>query len=220
MTAERSRVRPPGTRAAATRELLLRAAERVFLEDGFHDASIVRITMEAGVGHGTFYTHFESKQQIFDDLLMDLNRRLRHSLTVKSEAAPSRIEAERRGFKGIVEFAKEHPAIFRMVRQAEFQSPEIYRQHYEVMADRYRERLADAMARGEILSMSPEVLAWTLMGIAEMVAMRWSLWNGHGAPPGDVDAEEALDQIWSMLERGLRMKRRDGGDPTSSEADR
>ncbi len=46
---------PPRTaRGEATRQRLLDAAERLFGTRGFHDTSIVEITREAGVGHGTF----------------------------------------------------------------------------------------------------------------------------------------------------------------------
>ena len=41
---------------------LLEAAEQVFAELGYHDASIVKITEAAGVGQGTFYLYFASKK--------------------------------------------------------------------------------------------------------------------------------------------------------------
>ena len=41
-------------RGERTRQKLLEAAERIFAELGYHDASIVKITEAAGVGHGTF----------------------------------------------------------------------------------------------------------------------------------------------------------------------
>ena len=53
-------------RAASRRaRRLLDAAEQVFAELGYHDASIVKITEAAGVGQGTFYLYFASKK---DDL--------------------------------------------------------------------------------------------------------------------------------------------------------
>ena len=56
-----------------TRGRLLEAAEHVFGELGFYDASIVKITEEAGVAQGTFYLYFASKKDIFDELVRDLN---------------------------------------------------------------------------------------------------------------------------------------------------
>ena len=38
----------------------------MFAEQGYHEASIVKITERAGVGLGTFYLYFDSKQAIFE----------------------------------------------------------------------------------------------------------------------------------------------------------
>ena len=56
-------------RGARTRRRLLDAAEQVFAELGYHEASIVKITEAAGVAQGTFYLYFDSKQAIFDELV-------------------------------------------------------------------------------------------------------------------------------------------------------
>lgn len=48
-----------------TRDRLTRSARVVFERDGFLNARITDIAAEARVGHGTFYTHFESKEEIF-----------------------------------------------------------------------------------------------------------------------------------------------------------
>jgi TetR/AcrR family transcriptional regulator, transcriptional repressor of aconitase len=56
---------------AQTRERLLDAAERVFQREGLAAASVERITAEAGFTRGAFYSNFESKEQLFVELLMD-----------------------------------------------------------------------------------------------------------------------------------------------------
>ena len=56
------------TRGRETRKLLLTAGAQVFSAKGFHDARIDDIVAEAGVSHGTFYRHFESKEKFFDAL--------------------------------------------------------------------------------------------------------------------------------------------------------
>jgi AcrR family transcriptional regulator len=61
-------------RGTLTRQRVLDAAESVFAQHGFHDASIVKITEAAGVGQGTFYLYFGSKKDVFDELVRDLNR--------------------------------------------------------------------------------------------------------------------------------------------------
>ena len=72
--------RPLSKRGLDTRRRLLDAAERVFGDLGYHDASIVKLAEAAGVAAGTFYLYFDSKKAIFDELVRDLNRRVRHAM--------------------------------------------------------------------------------------------------------------------------------------------
>lgn len=181
-----------------TRRRLLDAAERVFGELGFYDASIVKITEAAGVAQGTFYLYFSSKQQIFEELVRDLNARVRHAMQEGAAHGRDRIEAERLGFRAYFKFTAAHPALYRIIRQAEFVSPETLRYHYEKITEGYVEGLRGAMERGEVAEGDPEVLAWALMAAGEMLGMRWLLWNGRGEMPAEV-----LDQLDHLIGRML-----------------
>jgi AcrR family transcriptional regulator len=185
-------------RGARTRQKLLDAAERIFAELGFHDASIVKITEAAGVGQGTFYLYFESKKQIFDELVLDLNARVRHAMTEAAAAGTTRAESELLGFGGFFRFTAEHPALYRIIRQAEFVSPESLQLHYERLTEGYVTGLRQAMEAGEVAEGDPEVLAWSLMGIGELVGMRWILWNGATEMP-----EPVFDELARIIVRAL-----------------
>ncbi|RJQ84219.1 TetR/AcrR family transcriptional regulator [Amycolatopsis panacis] len=56
---------PTTPRGRRTRESLVAAARVVFERDGFLNARLVDITAEASCSIGTFYTYFETKEQIF-----------------------------------------------------------------------------------------------------------------------------------------------------------
>jgi AcrR family transcriptional regulator len=176
-------------RGAKTRQRLLEAAEQVFAEHGYHDASVVKITEAAGVGQGTFYLYFASKQEVFDELVRDLNRRVRHAMKEASSRGASRLEAEVLGFDAYFRFTAEHPALYRIIRQAEFVSPELLRYHYDRLSEGYVEGLQAAVDRGEVRSSDPEVLAWALMGAGELIGMRWILWGDRTRMPASVQAE-------------------------------
>jgi AcrR family transcriptional regulator len=173
-----------------TRQKLLDAAEQVFGEVGYHDASIVKITEAAGVGQGTFYLYFSSKKEVFDELVRDLNRRVRHAMKQASSQGETRLEAELLGFGAYFAFTTEHPALYRIIRQAEFVSPEMLRYHYEKLLEGYVAGLREAMARGETGQIDPEVSAWALMAAGEIIGMRWILW-GDGEVPDEVESELA-----------------------------
>jgi AcrR family transcriptional regulator len=188
-------------RGERTRRKLLEAAERVFAELGYHDASIVKLTEAAGVGQGTFYLYFASKKEIFDELVLDLNSRVRHAMTEAAEQGTTRAERELLGFGAFFRFTAAHPALYRIIRQAEFVSPETLVVHYERLTDGYVTGLRQAMESGEVAQGDPEVLAWSLMGIGELVGMRWILWNGEPEMP-----EQVFDELARIIVRVIGSK--------------
>jgi AcrR family transcriptional regulator len=177
-------------RGVETRTRLIEAAEEVFAELGYHEASIVKITEAAGVGQGTFYLYFASKKDVFDELVRDLNRRVRHAMKEASSQGATRLETELLGFGAYFRFTGEHPALYRIIRQAEFVSPEMLRYHYDKLSEGYVEGLREAMARGELGEIDPEVSAWALMAAGELLGMRYILW-GDGEVPEHVEQELA-----------------------------
>jgi AcrR family transcriptional regulator len=181
-------------RGLETRRRLLDASERVFGELGFYDASIVKITEAAGVAQGTFYLYFASKQEIFEELVRDLNARVRHAMQEAASLGGDRIEAERLGFRGYFQFTSEHPALYRVIRQAEFVSPEMLRYHYDKLSSGYIEGLRSAAERGEIGEIDHEVSAWALMAAGELIGMRWILWDERGEVPARV-----LDELERII---------------------
>ncbi len=185
-------------RGERTRRALLESAERTFGELGWETASIVKITEGAGVSQGTFYRYFVSKQAIFDELIDDLNRRVRRSMAEGAAKGRTRAEAERHGFEGFFKFTAEHPALYRVIRQAEFASPEALQRHYERIAVGYRRALSEAMEKGEIAQGDPDVLAYALMGVGELIGMRWILWN-----QGETMSESVIDEMMTFIQRGL-----------------
>jgi AcrR family transcriptional regulator len=176
-------------KGAATRRRLIDAAERCFADSGYHDASVVRITEAAGVAQGTFYLYFSSKKEIFDELVRDLNSRVRHAMKEASSQGKSRLEAELLGFAAYFRFTSKHNALYRIIRQAEFVSPEMLRYHYDKLSEGYVEALREAVASGEVGKLDPEVTAWALMGMGELLGMRWVLWNGRDELPRAVTRE-------------------------------
>lgn len=196
---------PRTARGSKTRAKLLEAAERTFESVGYHEASIVKITERAGIGLGTFYLYFDGKQEIFDEVVEDLNRRVRHAMTEASSAQSNRLEAERAGFRAFFRFTAEHPALYRIIRQAEFVSPGALRMHYTRIVEGYIQGLKAGQLTGEVRQMNPEVAAWALMGIGELIGMRWVLWEKGDTETGSRPEipEEIFDEMMAMIERAL-----------------
>ena len=197
--------KPLTKRGEATRRKLLEAAEDVFARLGYHEASIVKITEHAGIGLGTFYLYFDGKQQVFEELVLDLNRRVRHSMSEAMAGVSGRIDAERAGFEGFFRFTAAHPALYRVVREAEFVSPEMLRLHYSRIVEGYEAGLRAAQQEGDVdAALDPEVTAWALMGAGELIGMRFLLWerDDGGNPPAAIP-EEIIDHMMRFIRNAL-----------------
>jgi hypothetical protein len=107
----------------------------------------------------------------------------------------TRIESELLGFEAYFRFTAEHPALYRIIRQSEFVAPEMLRYHYDRVAEGYVAALDKAMESREIGKLDPEVTAYALMGLGELVGMRWILWG---------DGREVPAHVLSELERIVR----------------
>src|SRR5690606_35534350 len=89
-------------------EALFTAASEVVGEHGYEDASISMITQRAGVAQGTFYNHFESRQDILDQLLPRLGREMLDYVGECSRPGKTILEREELGFRGFYTFLKLH----------------------------------------------------------------------------------------------------------------
>ena len=194
---------PRTARGRRTREKILASALKEFGKVGYHDAAIVRITEGAGVAMGTFYLYFDGKLAVFNELVEDLNRRLRHRMTQAIVDAPDRLAAERAGFRAFFAFTTEVPQLYRIIRQAEFVSPEAMHLHYGRIVEGYQRALAAASDAGEIAPLDPEVTAWALMGIGEIIGMRWILWQ-EGEDGAPTIPDDVLDNTLDFITRALR----------------
>lgn len=60
---------PPTLRGARTRQAILTSARTVFERDGFLEARISDITTTASISQGSFYRYFNSKDEVFRELI-------------------------------------------------------------------------------------------------------------------------------------------------------
>ena len=188
---------PATPRGEATRRTLLSAADEDFGSKGFHVASVSSITTRAGVGQGTFYLYFRTKEEIFVTLVREIGRNVRKAMREAAANAGDRLEAERIGMEAFFDFACRHPGLYRIVQESQFVDDAVFRDYYERLAKGYADDLELAAARGEIAPGSAEVRAWSLMGMGHFLGMRWCLWNGEVPPPTEVDA------MMDMVSRGI-----------------
>jgi AcrR family transcriptional regulator len=71
-----TRTRATRADAARNRRALLAAARRVFERDGFVMARITDIAEEAGLAHGSFYSHFQGKEDALAAVLAEVGEEM------------------------------------------------------------------------------------------------------------------------------------------------
>ncbi|MDG4865305.1 TetR/AcrR family transcriptional regulator [Streptomyces sp. T-3] len=71
-------ITPRSARGVRTRNTLITAAREVFERDGYVDARITDISKEAQVASGSFYTYFNSKEEIFQAIVEQVQEEMLH----------------------------------------------------------------------------------------------------------------------------------------------
>jgi AcrR family transcriptional regulator len=94
---------PLTARGARTRAALVKAARALFERRGYLDTNVGDIAKRARVAHGTFYTYFSSKEEIFAEVADALQQDLVHIADAEPHLpadAPlsARIERSNRGY--------------------------------------------------------------------------------------------------------------------------
>jgi len=191
---------PRTERGRRTVRKLLEAAAQEFGQRGFHEAAITGITQRAGVALGTFYTYFESKEELFRALVRDMSQATRAHVAEAVRDAPDRLAAERIGLAAFIAFTRRHPELYRIIEEAQFVAEDVYREHYLTFVEGYRRNLAAAGARGEVAEGPDELRAWALIGMSVFLGMRYGIWNE------DLSPEQVADGAIDLVSDGLRRR--------------
>jgi AcrR family transcriptional regulator len=97
------------------REAILEAALEVFAEYGVHGVAVPEIAARAGVGTGTIYRFFESKEALINELFRAKKRELGHRLSdgLDRSLPPRALFTDI--WKRLVRFVREEPDAFRFL---------------------------------------------------------------------------------------------------------
>ncbi len=98
-------------RKLESRRKLLAAARKLFVERGYHETRPQDISREAGVGHGTFYLHFEDKLDCFLAFTDEAAGELEYFLAQHVVGVARFEDAVRELLRGIFEYSAAHPGV-------------------------------------------------------------------------------------------------------------
>ncbi len=178
--------RPRKTRAEKAlenRQRLLHAAVEVIGQHGYAEASVTRIAERAGLAQGTFYLYFESRQELFDQLLPEVGGEALAFIRDAVGDAPDFVTMEARGLRAFFQYVAMHPAYFRVFTEAEVAAPAAYARYTADRTGRFLDTLNAAWRNGEVKGYTRRELG-VLTQV--MLAARTYLFHEYATRDGDV----------------------------------
>jgi len=159
--------RKPRADAIRNRERVLEAAKVIFSAGG-PEASLEAVARTAGVGIGTLYRHFPTRESLFEAVyrrevqqLADLAQQL------KDEAKP--VDALRHWMRSNVEFVATKKGMLAALALAAYKNSELYSFSFDQLTKAVGGLLDRAIAAGQVRNdISPEDLLRALIGMCYM----------------------------------------------------
>src|SRR5882724_4231320 len=160
-------VRRPRADAVRNRERVLEAAKAVFSAGG-PDASLEAVARRAGVGIGTLYRHFPTREALYEAVYRrEVEQLGDFAEQLKDEPKP--IDALRRWLRSNVEFVATKKGMSAALTLAAQASPELRSYSFDRLTKAASVLLDRAVAAGEVRTdVSPEDLLRALIGMCYM----------------------------------------------------
>ena len=190
--------------AAARREVIAGAAAVLFSEHGYRGASIEAIARASGVTPPVVYEHFESKRELYRELLERHFAELREVWREHFAGDGPLGERVARSFDAWFAYVEVHPFAGRVLFRYST-DPEIEEVHAEVAA-RSREAILPLFAAepgaehvaGSVAGEGIEMVWVVLRGVLQGLAVWWS---EHPEIPRERIVATAMNSLWVGFER-------------------
>jgi len=162
-----NRTRKPRADAIRNRERVLEAAKIVFSAGG-PEASLDAVARTAGVGIGTLYRHFPTREALFEAVYRREVQQLA-DLAVQLKQHGQPLDALRQWMRSIVKFVATKKGMSAALALAAYKNPELFSYSSDRLSQAVGGLLDRAIASGEIRDdISPEDLLRALVGMSYM----------------------------------------------------
>ncbi|MDP1819320.1 MAG: TetR/AcrR family transcriptional regulator [Acidimicrobiales bacterium] len=155
-----------------------------FAEQGYHPTSVSEIVTGLGVGKGVFYWYFDSKEQLFLEILRDAQTdlRRRQQQAIAEEDDPiRRIEL---GLRASLAWAEEHRDHNRLIQFAATEATFVgaLRRGQDIAVADVVRHVKEAIAQGRIRDdADPDLLAHAMVGVAGHLTRTFIYERGEAA---------------------------------------
>ena len=189
--------RPRRLTAEARRSSILSAARRAFTETGDMNGTTIRhIAERGGISEGVIYRHFESKDQLFFEAVVEPLRGAVDDLVAATEIVdregPLSAERQREKLRGLYrQLISTLVEVLPLLGLVLFGDPKVaqrfYREHFAVAMDRLADAWRTVERRYGYEFESPDIAARAVMGNALLLAI-----ESHHNSKVDLDRAIAL----------------------------
>ena len=196
-------------RGGGSREAIVEAAERLFLERGFGSVTMDELAEAAGVARRTLYNQFASKEEIFREMLLRVSGQLETAFPPGIETRGEVEEVLRLIARMILGLHKnpEYLGFLRMVVADSRQFPWIAEELAAVMdpqTERLVRYLAHLTAMGILDCRNPMLAAHQFMGMLNQLSL-WPWMTGRERVP--VPEEDIIEETIRMFLQHYRRPR-------------
>jgi AcrR family transcriptional regulator len=208
------RPRPRGEALVTSRcEEILDAAAKLFAKYGYADTDTQRLADELGVGKGTLYRYFPSKQELFLAAADRVMRQLRREIDVAIEGVEDALDRITVAVRTCLAFFANHPEFAELLMQerAQFKDRKkpTYFEHRDANVDRWRLLYRGLIAAGRIRDMPvdriTDVMTHLIYG-----TMFTNYFTGRKEDP-EAQARDILDVVFHGILSDTERRRRKPG---------
>ncbi len=150
-------------------EAILEQAIRTFAELGFRATDVQMIADRAGVGKGTVYRHFGTKENLFWATAFEVFKRMRDALSQAERAASGAAAKLRAACLAYGRFFDRNPEYLEVFVQdrAEFRGtgPEAYKHDHQQLLEHFLGIVERGIAAGELRPVEPRKTMVALSGL-------------------------------------------------------
>ena len=195
---------------AARREQILEAAARLFARHGYAETDTQLLAEELGVGKGTLYRYFPSKQDVFLAAVDRAICKLRDQIDADVEGIEDPLDRIAAAVRSYLGFFADNPDFVELLMQerAQFKDRKkpTYYLHREANIGRWRDLYRALIAAGRVRDMPVERITDVMSDL--LYGTMFTNYFAGRRKPSDVQAQDILDVVFhGILSDTERRKR-------------
>jgi AcrR family transcriptional regulator len=196
---------------ASRSEQILEAAASLFAKHGYAGTDTQLLADQLGVGKGTIYRYFPSKEELFLAAADRVMCRMREEVDARIKDVADPLTQISVGIRTFLGFFAEHPDFVELLMQerAQFKDRKTptYFQHCQANVERWRSFYRSLIAQGRVRDMPVERITDVLTDLCYGTVFT-NYFTGH-RKPHDEQAQDILDVVFhGILSEDERLKQR------------